>query len=66
MKQRITIFMGFLALSVFTACGNISGVIPGAGYDSRLVGADWRTWGIIDAYGTLTIDGEKLFEKLEP
>lgn len=54
MKQRITIFMGFLALSIFTACGNI----PGAEDDSQLVGADWRTWGIIDAYGTLSLDGE--------
>ncbi|MCR4792910.1 MAG: hypothetical protein K5871_09170 [Lachnospiraceae bacterium] len=28
--------------------------------DAEIVGADWRTWGIIDAFGTLELDGEKI------
>lgn len=34
-------------------CGNGASDIT----DGEVVGADWRTWGIIDDYGTLTLDG---------
>ena len=27
--------------------------------DEQIVGDDWRTWGTIDDYGTITLDGEE-------
>lgn len=28
--------------------------------DEELVGADWRTWGIIDGYGTINVEGKEI------
>ena len=43
---------------MFAVCGCGNGAIGGGNApDDEIVGADWRTWGIIDDYGTLTLDG---------
>ncbi len=40
----------------FAACGDGSGGEDG---DDDIAGADWRTWGVIDAYGEISRDGTK-------
>ena len=40
-----------------TAFGNGNSNAGGGSADHELVGADWRTWGVIDAFGTLSLDG---------
>ncbi len=56
--MKIKIFTKLFAIGAacvlsICGCGNGASDIT----DGEVVGADWRTWGIIDDYGTLTLDG---------
>ena len=61
MKKGMTVLAGLLTAAMFTACGFggavDSGGIDGGSTGGSVEGADWRTWGIIDAYGTLEAEG---------
>lgn len=48
-----SLLIGTVCTFAVCGCGNGASDIT----DGEVVGADWRTWGIIDDYGTLTLDG---------
>ena len=59
-KKILSLLLTFtFAVAALTGCGNNSnmGGIDGGSTGGSVEGADWRTWGIIDAYGTLVADG---------
>ena len=59
-KKILSILMTFsFAVAALTGCGGNADVggVDGGSNGGYVEGADWRTWGIIDAYGTLVADG---------
>ena len=56
------LIIGAAGILALCGCGNTADVAPTNEHpeDQQLEGADWRTWGIIDATGTLELGGEKI------
>lgn len=52
-KITAALLLFCLLLSALVACG-------GPDPDEEIVGADWRTWGIIDDFGTIVRDGAEI------
>lgn len=59
MKKLIIALILALCLLPAAGCGG-AGEEPAPKPDEEAVGSDWRTWGIIDGYGTLTLGGETI------
>ena len=51
MKKRLALLLAALLCLSLTACGS-----P----DGDIAGGDWRTTGVVDAYGTVARDGEEI------
>ena len=62
--KNLTKLFAIGAACILSICGcggaadvNNGGSNGGSSNDQQLEGADWRTWGTIDDYGTLSLDG---------
>lgn len=53
-KTVLVLLLAVLLCFALAACG-----ADDSADDEQIVGDDWRTWGTIDDYGTITLDGEE-------
>ena len=58
MRRIMLTISAVLLLSFLTACEVVTEVLPTESEQDQ-EGEDWRTWGIVDGYGKLSLDGEE-------
>jgi len=59
MRRIMLTISAVLLLSFLTACDVVTEVLPTESEQDQ-EGEDWRTWGIVDGYGKLSLDGEEV------
>ena len=59
MRKIVITISAVLLLSFLTACDVVTEVLPTESEQDQ-EGEDWRTWGIVDGYGKLSLDGEEV------